>query len=107
MGFGLVASGAGEVIQGEALTPLPRWQAHARQAGVDTIPPSLKTPGRHEAASQPTVSSSLRNRLFVWSQYVLPKRALTVFAGAVAGCAWAVRSRKRSFAASCAATAST
>ncbi len=31
------------------------------------------------------MSSSLRNRLFVWSQYVLPKRALTVFAGVVAG----------------------
>ena len=31
------------------------------------------------------MSSSLRNRLFVWSQYVMPKQALTTFAGVVAG----------------------
>ena len=31
------------------------------------------------------MSSSLRNRLFVWSQYVLPKQAMTALAGGVAG----------------------
>jgi phosphatidylserine decarboxylase len=31
------------------------------------------------------VSTSLRNRLFVWSQYALPKQAMTAFAGVVAG----------------------
>jgi phosphatidylserine decarboxylase len=31
------------------------------------------------------VSTTLRNRLFVWSQYVMPKRAMTALAGVVAG----------------------
>ena len=39
---------------------------------------------RARRSGAPTVSNSFSDRLFVWSQYVMPKQALTAFAGRVA-----------------------
>jgi phosphatidylserine decarboxylase len=72
-----------EGIRAQALTPQRAWQAALTTAS--SIQSGPHRPDRPELTGRASVPTSLRNRLFVWSQYALPKQAVTAIAGVVAG----------------------